>query len=252
MIKLALVPFFLSTIITSAILSGSFFVFAGAQQDKNVTIDTSPFPVVLIHGYAQDASSWNKWFDLLGKDAIQFFPITFEADDMCGTSNDHAAELFTKIEEIKKITGHDKINIVGFSKGGLDARVYLDISNTNSVANLIMIGTPNAGSPLAIGSFICKPAVFDLVPGSVATRAERNPNTKYYTIAGDWLSKSEGNPIIQGNDDGWVPLSSVESKEYFTSLGHTEDYHLNLLDENEYNLAKQILLSNNINDKAIY
>ena len=47
-------------------------------------------------------------------------------------------------------TGQDKVNIVGHSKGGLDARVYLaDNITRNDVANLIMIGTPNAGSPIA-------------------------------------------------------------------------------------------------------
>ena len=38
------------------------------------------------------------------------------------------------------------MNIVGHSKGGLDARVYLS-NGTHDVANLIMIGAPNAGSP---------------------------------------------------------------------------------------------------------
>ena len=39
--------------------------------------------------------------------------------------------------------------MVGHSKGGLDARVYLANSGTHDVANLIMIGTPNGGNPLA-------------------------------------------------------------------------------------------------------
>jgi len=234
-----------TVIITHITITASFFDSVTGQPDINITAaDTIPLPVILLHGYAQDASAWNEWFDLLGNDRIPFFPITFETDDKCGSAKVHAEELFIKVEEIKEITGQDKVNIVGFSKGGLDARVYLDLSNTDSVANLIMIGTPNDGTPIAIGGFICKPAVFDLVPGSDATSAERNSNTKYYTIAGDWLPETEGNYIIPGKDDGWVSISSVESKQNFTNLGHTNDYHLNLLDENEYNLTKQILLSN--------
>lgn len=245
MSKFTIVLIFLAVIISYITTNEYFFDSVNAQTGINITaVNTLPLPVILLHGYAQESSAWNKWFDLLGNDGIPFFPITFETDDMCGSANDHAEELFIKVEEIKKITGQDKVNIVGFSKGGLDARVYLDLSNTDSVANLIMIGTPNAGTPLATSSFICKPAVFDLVPGSDATSAERNNNTKYYTIAGNWLPEIEGNYIIPGNDDGWVSVSSVESKQYFTNLGHTNDYHLNLLDENEYNLTKQILLSN--------
>ena len=63
---------------------------------------------------------------------------------------DHAKELGQIIKEVKMKTGQDKVNIVGHSKGGLDARVYLaDNITRNDVANLIMIGTPNAGSPIA-------------------------------------------------------------------------------------------------------
>jgi hypothetical protein len=48
--------------------------------------------------------------------------------------------------------------LIGYSKGGLDARVYLasDLAN-NNVANLIMVGTPNAGSWLAYSINECDP-----------------------------------------------------------------------------------------------
>ncbi|HEY6882745.1 MAG TPA: hypothetical protein VI278_01765 [Nitrososphaeraceae archaeon] len=36
-----------------------------------------PLPVLLIHGYGSDASVWSKWEDLLKKDGITFYPITF-------------------------------------------------------------------------------------------------------------------------------------------------------------------------------
>lgn len=84
----------------------------------------------------------------------------------------------------------------------MDARVYL-ASGTDDVANLIMIGTPNDGSPLAELSDICGPAVYDLRRGASATQAEQNPNTNYYTISGNWLSNVGGNWYIPGPDDGW-------------------------------------------------
>jgi hypothetical protein len=51
------------------------------------------------------------------------------------------------------------------------------MNGTHDVANLIMIGTPNAGSPLAKSSNICA--------GAADTLVKMNPNTKYYTIAGN-------------------------------------------------------------------
>ena len=137
---------------------------------------TTKLPVLLIHGYMEDAIVWNKWIDLLKKDGISaVYPITFkQSDDKCGSAADHAKELSNIIGQIKKETGQNKVNIVGHSKGGLDARVYL-ANNTQDVANLIMIGTPNAGSPLTELSNMGAPAVYDLRPGAAATEVKMNP-----------------------------------------------------------------------------
>ena len=222
---------------------------------KNDTSNNSKLPVLLIHGYMEDAAVWNKWVDLLKKDGISAYPITFkQSDDKCGSSAEHAKELSNIIGQIKEETGQNKVNIVGHSKGGLDARVYL-ANNTKDVANLVMIGTPNAGSPLAESSEVCTPAVYDLRPGAAATEVKMNPNTKYYTIAGDWNPKS-GNcqltlalPMEQSSsstlpkpNDGIVPLSSVESQDYFINLGHSKSCHSNLMSEYEYGLAKDVIV----------
>lgn len=226
----------IAVISIAIIVSGSFVSIANSQSEK-------PLPVLLIHGYAEDAAIWKKWEELLKKDGIQFFTITFkDSDDKCGSAEQHAKELEKRVQDIKQQSGAQKINIVGHSKGGLDARVFLDITDTTDVANLIMIGTPNAGSPAAETNDACAPAIFDLRPGANATRAEMNPNIKYYTITGDWLPAVQGNPAIPGHDDGLVPVESVESQGYFQSLGRTEHGHAELLQEQEYNMAKDVLL----------
>jgi hypothetical protein len=103
-------------------------------------------------------------------------------------------------------------------------------------------GTPNAGSPAAETNDACAPAVFDLRPGANATKAVMNPNTKHHTIAGIWMPLTQGNLMIPGNDDGLVPVESVESQEYFQSLGQTEHGHAELLSDKEYQMSKDILL----------
>ena len=226
----------IAAISIAIIVSGSFVSLASSQSQQ-------PLPVLLIHGYVEDAAIWKKWEDLLKKDGIQFFTITFkDSDDKCGSAEQHAKELEKRVQDVKQQSGAQKINIVGHSKGGLDARVFLDITDTKDVANLIMIGTPNAGSPAAETNDACAPAIFDLRPGANATRAEMNPNTKYYTITGDWLPAAQGNLAIPGHDDGLVPVESVESEGYFQSLGRTEHAHAELLQEQEYNMAKDVLL----------
>lgn len=219
------------------------------------TNGSEPLPVLLIHGYMLDASVWKKWEDLLKKDNIPAFPITFsQSDDKCGSAAEHAMELSDQIGDIKDKTGQNKVNIVGHSKGGLDARVYL-ANNTQEVANLIMIGTPNAGSPLAENNDICAPAVYDLRPGAPSTEVGQNQNTDYYTIASDWRpeagncdlsmfssAQKGGYDMLPKPNDGMVPLSSVESLNYTKSLGHSSSCHSNLLSEYEYGLAKEIIL----------
>jgi len=230
---------------------------------KNDTSNDSRLPVLLIHGYMADASVWNKWIDLLKKDGISAYPITFkQSDDKCGSAAEHAKELSKIIGQIKDETGQNKVNIVGHSKGGLDARVYL-ANNTKDVANLVMIGTPNAGSPIAQESEVCTPAVYDLRPGAAATEVKMNPNTKYYTIAGEWDPKlgncqpSLFTPMEQSSsstlpkpNDGMVPLSSVESQEYFINLGHSKSCHTNLMSDYEYGLAKKVIVEGNSSNQT--
>ena len=149
-------------------------------NNTNPITNSTILPVLLIHGHMEDATVWNKWVDLLKKDGISAYPITFkQSDDGCGSAAEHAKELSNIIRQIKKETGQNKVNIVAHSKGGLDARVYLANNTTKDVANLIMIGTPNAGSPLADSCEVGTPAVYDLRPGAAATEVKMNPNTKY-------------------------------------------------------------------------
>src|SRR5215212_9553340 len=231
---------------------------AYGQSNTNTATNSTKLPILLIHGYMEDAAVWNKWIDLLKKDGIPVYPITFkESDDKCGSAAEHAKELSKIIGQIKEETGQNKVNIVGHSKGGLDARVYL-ANNTKDVANLIMIGTPNAGSPLAQSSEICTPAVYDLRPGAPATEVKMNANTKYYTIAGEWNPQlgncqltpflpmeQSGSSDLPKPNDGMVPLSSVESQDYFINLGHSKSCHTNLMSDYEYGLAKNVIVEDN-------
>jgi pimeloyl-ACP methyl ester carboxylesterase len=238
---------------------------ASALVSANKSDVNSILPVLLIHGYLSNASVWDRWEILLENDSIDYKTVTFENDDPCGKAKDHATELNRIIEDFKNDT---RINIVGHSKGGLDARVYLanNLSHTN-IANLIMIGTPNAGSPLAKLNDMCSPAILDLRPGSWATKVRMNNNTRYFTIAGDWKpSLSSPDPNCSPRDPNWltfqrwgnsqldppydgvvspndgiVPLPSVQL-ENSMSLGVSDNCHTDLLGDEEYQMAKKLLL----------
>jgi uncharacterized alpha/beta hydrolase family protein len=229
-------------IVAIAIGAALFASLANRSPETSIAGENA-LPVLLVHGLGEDASVWKKWEESLKNDGIQYYTITFqESDDKCGMAIAHAVELGKRVDEmLRNSQEYEQVNIVGHSKGGIDARVYL-ANGTESVANLIMIGTPNNGTPMAERTSVCAPAVWDVLPEAEATRAGMNPNTKYYTVAGDWEKNIGGNPTIPGPDDGLVPVSSAESEGYFQSLGRTEHNHLELLGEDEYKLARDVLL----------
>lgn len=75
--------------------------------------------------------------------------------------------------------------------------------------------------------------IVDLGPGSSATMARENPNTEYYTITGACF--------LVGN--GLVSTASVNSEDYFESLGTSNSCHMDLLVDYEYELAYDVLIS---------
>ena len=262
-------------------LSSSFMTNLGSYKLANaqtsscsgILMPPSPnnaIPVILIHGYYQDSGAWSEWEARLNNNSIPYCTVSFiRSSDKCGRAIDHAEELYEIVQTVKDITHQKQVNLVGFSKGGLDARVYLAENQTLDVANLIMIGTPNGGSPLAdfisyfislipwfdLSYFFCTPALDDWKTDAQATRVRENPHTNYYTIYGNW------NPLLPCGygglegigytflnfghvpNDGIVPKWSVEGLNNYTNLGYTFHCHTDLLDGQEYDLSKSVLVS---------
>jgi uncharacterized alpha/beta hydrolase family protein len=226
------------------IISNKTPLYVKAQQPAHTHL-----PILLIHGYGEAANIWNSWKSWMKDDHLSnIYSITFQNDDdRCGSSEQHATELNSIVNKILNETGEKKVNIVAHSKGGLDARWYIANSSIDKVANLIMIGTPNAGSPAAVWDATGCPlgSEKDLLPGSAATKSKDQPlNTKYYTIAGDWLPNvmcfngfiwtvDGGNCFINGKDDGLVAVDSVQSSSQYSPLGSPFPYSHNQLLEHK-------------------
>jgi pimeloyl-ACP methyl ester carboxylesterase len=260
------------------IISRLLFPSASGQTENCHNLESkNALPVLLIHGWNEGSGGvvpihFDIWEKRLNQERIPFCIISFEqSNDACGSSVDHARELAQIVQNIKSETGQDQVNIVGYSKGGLDARVYLanDLSN-NDVANLIMIGTPNDGSelvtsiqswPIPYRMFLCWPAIDDLAEGSPATEVSLNSNTNYYTIGGNWNRFDNwdssnwsfncalayyywlawGSSFIEGKDDGIVPLDSATDpeEEDFENIGISNNCHTDLLGNEEYDIVKE-------------
>ncbi|MBS2017323.1 MAG: alpha/beta fold hydrolase [Deltaproteobacteria bacterium] len=139
----------------------------------------APYPVVLMHGMAgfgklEVGPVGITYFDGvvadLAKRGEAVYTTTVPPFD---TSDARAKALTSQIDEILKRTGKAKVNLVGHSQGGMDARVITSpagLGYGNRVASVTTIATPHRGSKVAdlvLGLLKGVPAsVIDDVTGS--------------------------------------------------------------------------------------
>ncbi|MFE0734049.1 esterase/lipase family protein [Streptomyces sp. NPDC058855] len=131
-------------------------------------------PVVLLHGFVDNRSVFVMLRRALlrgGRDCVEslnYSPLTCDLRT--------AAEVLgRRVEEIRERTGHDEVDVVGHSLGGLIARYYVQrLGGDTRVRTLVTLGTPHAGTtvaPLADAH----PLVRQMRPGSEVLRELAEP-----------------------------------------------------------------------------
>jgi triacylglycerol lipase len=123
-----------------------------------------PYPIVLHHGF----SGWKQinmlglhYFNAVAEDLIaQGEAMVFETIvEPYGGTEGRSQQLAPQIDEILRVTGKNKVNIVAHSQGGLDSRFLIStLEYGDKVATLTTISTPHHGTSLA-------DAMFDKIPG---------------------------------------------------------------------------------------
>lgn len=118
----------------------------------------APYPIVLMHGM----SGFGKLS--IGPASVTYFDGVVADLSKRGeavyttvvppydTSEARAAELSKQIDDILKRTGKAKVNLVGHSQGGMDARVItspMGLGYGDRVASVTTIATPHRGSKVA-------------------------------------------------------------------------------------------------------
>ncbi|MEX2497685.1 MAG: choice-of-anchor X domain-containing protein [Wenzhouxiangellaceae bacterium] len=201
-------------------------------------------PVVMAHGILSDGSTWDFWVQQLEPLGLpNSNNLDMGALDSIGNN---ATKIGDEVADVKASWGVDKVNLVTHSKGGLDARHYVE--NADDVEQVVQIGTPNAGSPLAdklqagtlrlglkgivvnaLVSVLAGPAGIQLTTPYMAIYNRRhgpNDNIRYTTMAGDYRADCAAldlfcRPIqrfllsMSGSPgDTIVPVSSVHTLPY--------------------------------------
>jgi pimeloyl-ACP methyl ester carboxylesterase len=230
------------------------------EMTKNIKI--APKPVVLVHGLWSNWHAWEPWQNILTTSHSydwKAFAVGEKSEKgvmntggsfMSSKQTNSIAENAREVEKYIKYAQEDRnawhVDIVAHSMGGLISRYYISqIMPANSadgrpqVAHLVMLGTPNMGSPCAdVMNFAFEmtgktvEAVRQLQQDYVAGFNRINTNRK-----GVKFSVLAGNPLptmcksIVWND-GVVPVPSAkwmirdnaESKSIHTDLTGTKDF----------------------------
>lgn len=141
-------------------------------DDETRNLKVAPKPLVLVHGLWSSWKAWDTWQNILTTSHSydwKAFPVgekpehgvmntggEFLSTAPTASIGDNARQLEKYVEFAQKDRNAWHVDLVAHSMGGLISRYYIDqIMKNNSedgrprVSHLIMLGTPNLGSPCA-------------------------------------------------------------------------------------------------------
>jgi pimeloyl-ACP methyl ester carboxylesterase len=201
----------------------------------SMQVGVQPRPVVLVHGFGSDATTWNRYLGpsgFLALGGVRGYAVgDGQVPGMMHTGNllnpsmrtntiaRNAEILGEYIANVKVLTGAEQVDLVVHSMGGLISRYYIDrIMQERDVAQLIMLGTPNGGSNCAvmIGSLgLYQPAGLELREDYI--RNVFNPqiteqhDIPFYNFAGTPIQRRLLSPCSRVPNDLVVSLDSAAS-----------------------------------------
>ena len=112
-----------------------------------------PYPVVFAHGFFgfdqfAGLDFETSFFELKDHLAAEGEVVFTPTVDPFNSSDVRGEQLLEHVLSVIAETGHAKVNLVGHSQGGLDARVVAHL-RPDLVASVVTVGTPHHGSPVS-------------------------------------------------------------------------------------------------------
>lgn len=167
---------------------------------------------IVIHGITRSSKMLSKMRMTLGEAGYTVVPFDYPSTRVGILES--AAYLS---QVIGSLDGVEEIYIVVHSLGGLVARAYLKENRDARIKRLVMIGTPNSGSPMAdlVRRIYPYRLVFGPAGQQLVTDADGListlpiPNFEFAIIAGGRGPKGY-NPLIRGDDDSLVTVESAQ------------------------------------------
>ncbi len=193
-------------IIALSIILGGYYLFLWkSTSDEDV--------VFMLHGLGRNKSA----MVLLGSRLMEagFHVKQVGYHSLTQSPDEILADVTQQIQSYP-VAPEQTINFVGHSLGGLMIRAYLDTNEVPNLGRVVLIGTPNKGTPI-VDKFREEWWMKMAGPMTLAlgTDAESFPSTigaPYYPIGliAGVMTDLENEQFMPGVDDGVVPLESVQ------------------------------------------
>jgi hypothetical protein len=186
---------------------------------------TSERMVVLVHGILGWKNRWSLLADALRKRGFE--PVDVNYPSTQGVIEEHVAQLARVVEGLGDC---EEISFITHSLGGLIVRRLLAEHDEIRARRVVMMAPPNQGAVTA--DMVCDLVAYKLVFGPAGAQLVTGVNShvrnlppppcEFGVIAGGRGDGRGFNPLIEGDDDGVVPLEAtkLEGMSDFLVLPH--------------------------------
>ena len=204
-----------------------------------------PRPVILVHGWNSDAlGAWGAYEDILkgvhplwqsyavGDGAFPGVMDTGTITSFGKSLKDNAIIARDYIQAARELENAWHVDIIAHSKGGLISRLYIQDymplrlpDNRPMVSHLLMLGTPNLGSPCAVDVPGMVELTYDYVQRYFNPYIKVQHGVPYAVMAGNWLQTF---PVICGvvaPNDMVVEVTSAWGLPYVFDVAEVNTSH---------------------------
>ncbi|MDQ3004845.1 MAG: hypothetical protein M3R47_05610 [Chloroflexota bacterium] len=205
------------------------------QIESSLNVSVVPRPVVMVHGFNSNFHTWDNYLgpqgylSALGLDGfavgdgqVDGVMNTGSLSDPAARTNSitqNAAILKEYIDNVQQVTGAEKVDLLVHSMGCMISRYYLDrVMAEADVAQLIILGTPMAGSacanmPAALGLLL--PATLEIQTAYMTNifnqQIVHRRGVPFHALAGTKLLDAVQSPCTPVPSDLVVTADSVKA-----------------------------------------
>lgn len=131
-------------------------VLINATCVENCDRVTTRFPLVMVHGFLGTNSYFgilDYWSGIISPLRKLGGEVFTPSSSMVDSSASRAVKIAEQIDDAIALTGARKVNLIGHSQGGLDARIIASpggLNRSSNISSITTIATPHRGVPIPL------------------------------------------------------------------------------------------------------